>query len=55
VVAELPAKVLPRLFCLPSKTLPAKLFAGCFPFPDSFPAAWALFLPAVLFLYQQFN
>jgi hypothetical protein len=46
---ELPAKVFSRLFHLPSITLPAKIFAGCFS------ALLTQFLPAVLILSWQTN
>jgi hypothetical protein len=50
---KLPAKVFSRLFCLPAKTLPAKLFAGCFLLAGSLPALVALFVPAVLCFSRQ--
>jgi hypothetical protein len=53
--AELPAKVFSRQFCLPSKTLLAKLFAGCFCFPGCLFALIYPFLLAVKFLSRQID
>jgi hypothetical protein len=52
---ELPAKVFSRQFYLPSKTLPAKLFAGCFFFTGCLFALIYQVLPAVKFLSWQID
>jgi hypothetical protein len=52
---ELPAKVFSRLFHLPSITLPAKIFAGCFSVAGCLSTLLTQFLPAVLILSWQTN